>query len=113
MRVIATLLDIIDTAYRRHLLDVPTADPVISADTATDFAKIREQFDLSIPDRVLATALTAWTTLFGAVSFDVFDMYGRDTFADRAEIFDLTVDRLLHVLGFAAPRSNQEDRSVR
>ncbi|MFC6010247.1 TetR/AcrR family transcriptional regulator [Nocardia lasii] len=113
VRVIATLLAIIDTAYRRGALDVATAGPTISENTATDFAKIREQFGLAIPDRVLATALTAWTTLFGAVSFDVFDMYGRDTFADRAEIFDLTVEQLLRALGFAAPHSNQEDRSVR
>ncbi|PKV82526.1 TetR/AcrR family transcriptional regulator [Nocardia fluminea] len=113
VRVIATLLGIIDSAYRRGLLDSGVTDPAISPRTAADFATIREQFGLAIPDRVIASALTAWTTLFGAVNFDVFDMYGRDTFADRAEIFDLNVDRLLHLLGFVVPQPDHVDRSVR
>lgn len=113
IRVIAILLGIIDSAYRQGLLSVPVAGPAITPRTAADFAMIREQFGLAVPDPVIAAALTAWTTLFGAVNFDVFDMYGRDTFADRAEIFDLNIDQLLHLLGFVVPRPDDVDRSVR
>ncbi|MFD3701599.1 TetR/AcrR family transcriptional regulator [Nocardia sp. NPDC058658] len=113
VRVIATLLGIIDSAYRQGQLSVSASGPAITPRTAADFATIREQFGLSAPDRVIAVALTAWTTLFGAVNFDVFDMYGRDTFADRAEIFDLNVDQQLHLLGFVVPRPDDVDRSVR
>ncbi len=113
VRVIAILLDIVDSAYRQGLLTGPVLDPAISARTAADFATIREQVGLTAPDRVIAAALTAWTALFGAVNFDVFDMYGRDTFADRAEFFDLNIDQLLHLLGFVVPRLDDVDRSVR
>lgn len=113
VRVIAILLGIIDNAYRCGQLTGPALDPVISAQTAADFTTIREQFGLAVPDSVIASALTAWTTLFGAVNFDVFDMYGRDTFGNRAEIFDLIVDQLLLLLGFVVPRSDHVDRSVR
>ncbi|MFD3745465.1 TetR/AcrR family transcriptional regulator [Nocardia sp. NPDC058633] len=113
VRVIAILLDIVDSAYRRGQLSLPATDPAITPRTSADLAAIREQFGLLVPDRVIAAAITAWTTLFGAVNFDVFDMYGRDTFADRAEIFDLTIDQLLHLLGFVVPRQDDVDRSVR
>lgn len=113
IRVVANLLGIVDSAYRRGQISVPTAEPAITARTSADFVAIREQFNLAAPDQVIVAALTAWTTLFGAVNFDVFDMYGRDTFADRAEIFDLNIDQLLHLLGFAVPRPDHVDRSVR
>ncbi|MFD3594412.1 TetR/AcrR family transcriptional regulator [Nocardia sp. NPDC058640] len=112
VRVIATLLGIIDSAFRRGQL-TSGQDLAISPKTSADFATIREQFGLAAPDPVIAAALTAWTTLFGAVNFDVFDMYGRDTFADRAEIFDLNIDQLLRLLGFVVPCPQGVDRSVR
>ncbi|MGW6422232.1 TetR/AcrR family transcriptional regulator [Nocardia sp. NPDC055053] len=106
VRVIATLLGIVDSAYRAGQLSAPATEPVISASTTGDFSAIREQFGLAAPDWLIAVALTAWTTLFGAVNFDVFDMYGRDTFADRAEVFDLQVDQLLRMLGFTRVATN-------
>ncbi|MFF2083300.1 TetR/AcrR family transcriptional regulator [Nocardia sp. NPDC058176] len=112
-RVISTMLRVIDGAYRAGLLTPPGAEPAISARTAADFTAIREEFDLATPDWLFAAALGAWTTLFGAVNFDVFDMYGRDTFTDRAEIFDLQIEQLLGSLGFAVPRPVSTDRSVR
>ncbi|MFC4128235.1 TetR/AcrR family transcriptional regulator [Nocardia rhizosphaerae] len=101
IRVIATLLGIIDDAYRAEYLTPPSAEPIVSAPTAADFSAIRAQFGLAAPDWVIAAGLTVWTTLFGAVSFDVFDMYGRDTFADRAAVFELQIDQMLSMLGFA------------
>ncbi|WP_280300564.1 TetR/AcrR family transcriptional regulator [Nocardia neocaledoniensis] len=101
IRVIATLLGIVDSAYRAERLTDAGRSPAVSAPTAADLSAIRAQFGLVAPDWLLAAALTTWTTLFGAVNFDVFDMYGRDTFSDRAEIFELQLDQMLRILGFA------------
>ncbi|WP_336082410.1 TetR/AcrR family transcriptional regulator [Nocardia sp. SSK8] len=119
IRVIGVLLRIIDDAHRAGMLTVPTSTPAISARTAADFANIREQFALAVPDGLMVSVLTVWTTLFGAVNFDVFDMYGADTFADRTEVFDLQLDQLCHLLGFPSDGRSGEvipdtaDRSVR
>lgn len=102
IRVIGALLTIIDDAHRAGLLTPPAPAPALSPRTAADFATIRAQFGLTVPDGLMTAALTAWTTLFGAVNFDVFDMYGADTFADRAEVFEQQVDQLCHLLGFRA-----------
>ncbi|MFE3542807.1 TetR/AcrR family transcriptional regulator [Nocardia sp. NPDC059177] len=100
VRVIGALLAVIDGAYRAGQIGEPAVEPVVSARTAADFATIRAQFGMAVPDWLLVSGLTAWTTLFGAVNFDVFDMYGAGTFADRAEIFELQIDRICLLLGF-------------
>ncbi|GGK35164.1 TetR/AcrR family transcriptional regulator [Nocardia camponoti] len=99
VRVVSALIGIVDRAYRDGQLSGPLVDSAVSATTARDFDTIRAQFDLAIPDALLAVALTVWTTLFGAINFDVFDMYGTDTFTDRGEIFDLQVDSMVGLLG--------------
>ncbi|MEV0062472.1 WHG domain-containing protein [Nocardia sp. NPDC050718] len=101
IRVIATLLGIIDSAFRAGQLSAPAVEPVVSPAAAADFTAIRGQFGMAAPDWLIVAGLTTWTTLFGAVNFDVFDMYGRDTFADRAEVFELQIDQMLRMLGFA------------
>jgi len=40
-----------------------------------------------VPDKLLARGALVWTSLFGAVSFEVFGQYGADTFAARDELF--------------------------
>jgi hypothetical protein len=54
-----------------------------------------------VPDWVLARGLTVWCALFGAVSFDVFDMYGADTFTDRTQVFETHIAGLETLLGVA------------
>ncbi|MFC4373251.1 TetR/AcrR family transcriptional regulator [Nocardia halotolerans] len=100
VRVVAALLAIIDDAYRGDRLAPPANRSAVSARTSADFAAIRAEFGLTAPDWLIAAALAAWTGLFGAVTFDAFDMYGRDTFTDRAEVFELQVEGLLRMLGF-------------
>lgn len=101
-RVIVTLLTLFDAAHRRGLLAGPAADrPPVAGPLADDFVRIRNEFGLEVPDWLLARALTVWCALFGAVSFDVFDMYGADTFADRAQVFESHIAALEDLLGAA------------
>ena len=45
-----------------------------------------------------------WSSVFGAVSFEVFGQYGADTFGDPAQLFDHHLDVLLGTVGLA-PRA--------
>ncbi|WP_459550230.1 TetR/AcrR family transcriptional regulator [Nocardia sp. X0981] len=98
-RVIMTLLGIVEQAYQQGRLTRPVADPPIPGALAADFTRIREDLGRDMPDWVIARALTIWCTLFGAVSFDVFDMYGADTFTDRDQVFEVHIAALEALLG--------------
>ncbi|MEV3961692.1 WHG domain-containing protein [Nocardia sp. NPDC050193] len=101
-RVIVTLMGIFAAAHRRGLLVPPAADgPPPAGPLADDFVRIRAEFGLDVPDWVLARGLTVWCALFGAVSFDVFDMYGAGTFTDRAQVFETHIAGLETLLGVA------------
>ncbi|MGW1737406.1 TetR/AcrR family transcriptional regulator [Nocardia sp. NPDC001965] len=101
-RVIVTLMGLFDAAHRRGLLTPPTADrPPLTGPLVADFVRIRTEFGLDVPDWLLARGLTVWCALFGAVSFDVFDMYGADTFADRTQVFETHIAALEGLLGVA------------
>ncbi|GGK98141.1 TetR/AcrR family transcriptional regulator [Nocardia jinanensis] len=99
-RVIVTLMQLFDAAHRRGLLMPPAANLLpLSGPLAGDFVRIRAEFGLDVPDWLLARGLTVWCALFGAVSFDVFDMYGADTFADREQVFETHIAALETLLG--------------
>ncbi|MGW5381931.1 TetR/AcrR family transcriptional regulator [Nocardia sp. NPDC003963] len=101
-RVIVTLMGLFDAAHRRGLLVPPAAaGPPLAGPLAGDFVRIRAEFGLEVPDWLLARGLTVWCALFGAVSFDVFDMYGADTFSDRAQVFETHIAALETLLGVA------------
>lgn len=103
-RVIITLQSLFARAHRSGLLHAPAAKPHVSASLATNFAEIRNDLDLDIPDWLITRGVTFWASLFGAVSADVFDMYGTETFADRDELFELQLDALLDMLGYRPDR---------
>lgn len=66
-----------------------------------DLEAIRREFQLQMPATVLARFFTLWTGLFGAVSFDVFDQYGADTFSDRSALLRVQIDHLADLVGLA------------
>lgn len=99
-RVIATMQILFAHANRAGLLTAPARERPISSALANSFAAIRDAFGLDVPDWLIARGVTMWVGLFGAVTFDVFDQYGADTFADRAELFELQLDGLLDQLGY-------------
>ncbi|GAA2852138.1 TetR/AcrR family transcriptional regulator [Paenarthrobacter ilicis] len=88
-RVIVRLVGIFDAAYRAGALnaEVPPA-VVIPAALAEDLAAIRAGMNLEAPDAALARGVLVWTSVFGAISFEVFGQYGADTFTARDELFE-------------------------
>ncbi|MEU2034614.1 TetR/AcrR family transcriptional regulator [Nocardia amamiensis] len=98
-RVIAAMQTLFARAYATGKLAPPSREPRVSAPLAGSFARIRDEFQLELPDWLVVRGVTFWVGLFGAVSADVFDMYGLDTFADRDELFEHQLDALLDMLG--------------
>lgn len=87
-RVILSLMAIFDGAYRAGRLEAegqPAA--VVAPPLVADLAKIRTELGLAVPDGLLARGALVWTSLFGAISFEVFGQYGADTFTARDELF--------------------------
>jgi AcrR family transcriptional regulator len=97
-RVIYSLMGIIDSAYRAGKLAEPGAAVVDSA-LSEDLEAIRIELELAVPDALLARAALAWTSIFGAISFEVFGQYGADTFSAREELFEHHLDVLAGVAG--------------
>ncbi|MFE4194883.1 TetR/AcrR family transcriptional regulator [Paenarthrobacter sp. NPDC056912] len=99
-RVILRLVSVFDAAYRAGALD-PKVTPavVIPPALAADMDAIREQLNLAVPDAALARGVLVWTSVFGAVSFEVFGQYGADTFAARQELFEHQLGVLQGVVG--------------
>lgn len=98
-RVIITLQSLFDRAYRADRLQPPATEVRVTSRLATSFAQIRTELNVDIPDWLIVRGVTFWASLFGAVSADLFDMYGTETFADRDELFELQLDGLLDMLG--------------
>ncbi|MBB5916344.1 AcrR family transcriptional regulator [Nocardia transvalensis] len=100
-RVIRTLMHVLVNAYDTGHLTAPDPLPPVSPAMARDLARIRAEFALRPPDWVLVQGLSVWSGMFGAVSFDVFDMYGADTFTDRGEVFERQLDNLCAMAGLS------------
>lgn len=97
-RVIVILIDTIEQAWVAGALtppDTTTAPPTLDS----SIAAIRDEYGLTLPDDLLTRGVFAWAALFGAVSFEVFDQYGHDTFSDPAALFDHHLDVLAEALG--------------
>jgi AcrR family transcriptional regulator len=104
-RVVVALMAILDGAWRAGELSEagPEASAVVvTAPLAADLAKIRGEMGLAVPDAALATGALVWTSLFGAVSFEVFGQYGADTFAAGDELFERHLAVLARLLGLRA-----------
>ncbi|MET4095937.1 TetR/AcrR family transcriptional regulator [Arthrobacter sp. UYCu712] len=102
-RVVVALMTILDDAFRAGQLSVEgRRHPAVAAGLTGDLATIRAEFALAVPDDLLARGTLAWTSLFGAVSFEVFGQYGEETFTDRAELFGHHLAVLAEVAGLPA-----------
>ncbi|MDJ0315411.1 TetR/AcrR family transcriptional regulator [Arthrobacter sp. H35-D1] len=114
-RVVLRLVRLIEDAYKAGVLDdqMPGQTPgqtpgrrpgqAPAQAPAANFAAVREELALEVPDAVLARGILVWTALFGAVNFEVFGQYGAATFADPAALFELHLDSLAHILGLRHP----------
>lgn len=93
-RVIGALLAIFDAAS--------TDEDELAQSPATlhgSFEAIRADMGTTLSDRHLARGVLVWAALFGAVSFEVFDQYGADTFADREALFEYQLRALSTIAG--------------
>ena len=88
-RVIFRLVSIFDAAHRAGALKTQVSPAVVIPPAlAADMVSIRTELGITVPEPALARGVLAWTSVFGAVSFEVFGQYGRDTFSAREELFE-------------------------
>ena len=97
-RVPALLSRILADAWADGALaEVP--DVRLPVALARELRGVREQLGVEVPERLLARGMLLWSSVFGAVSFEVFGQYGSDTFGDPAQLFDHHLDVLLGTVG--------------
>jgi AcrR family transcriptional regulator len=88
-RVVVRLMALLDAAYRAGALkENPGLAVPVAGKLRDDFEAIRAEFHLELPSELLAKGALVWTSLFGAVSFEVFGQYGAETFKAREELFE-------------------------
>jgi AcrR family transcriptional regulator len=88
-RVIYGLMAIFDAAWRAGALRAePAPAAVVPTQLTADLKAIRAELGLALPDGLLARGALVWTSLFGAISFEVFGQYGEGTFTARDELFE-------------------------
>ncbi|WP_072805261.1 TetR/AcrR family transcriptional regulator [Rhodococcoides yunnanense] len=97
-RVIVKLVQIFDEAWREDRL-VARTTPASLSGLHGDFSDIRNEMGTDMSDDALARGVTVWASLFGAVSFDVFDQYGSDTFGARDQIFEYQLALFVELAG--------------
>lgn len=73
----------------------------VPAPLREDAERIGASYGVAVSDATLAAGVLAWVGLFGAVSFEVFGQYGRQTFSSPEAVFGAQVDLLAGVLGLA------------
>ncbi|WP_087872746.1 TetR/AcrR family transcriptional regulator [Arthrobacter globiformis] len=66
---------------------------------AADLGAIRRELNVGVPDVLLARGTLVWTSLFGAVSFEVFGQYGAGTFSAPDELFEHHIAVLADLAG--------------
>lgn len=75
-RVVLRLVRLIEDAYKAGVLDGQPHSRASAQAPAVNFAAVRAELELEVPDAVLASVIGVWTALFGAVNFEVFGQYG-------------------------------------
>lgn len=99
-RVVYRLVRIFDDAYRAGALSTEVAPGVVvPPGLAPDLLAIREGLGLAVPDTAVARGVLVWTSVFGAISFEVFGQYGADTFSARDELFEHQLAVLEGIVG--------------
>ncbi|MDO5751730.1 TetR/AcrR family transcriptional regulator [Arthrobacter sp.] len=118
-RVVLRLVHLIEGAYHAGAMEghmqgqtvgsatARKSDPALAQTPSANFAAVRAELGLEVPDDVLARGILVWAALFGAVNFEVFGQYGATTFADPGALFELHLDSLAKILGLQAAGTHQ------
>ncbi|MEV8182352.1 WHG domain-containing protein [Specibacter sp. NPDC078692] len=96
-RVVTRLVLILNEAYIAGELAAP--ERVLDPRLRADLAAIRQEMGVAMDDSALAAGVLAWSSLFGAVNFEVFGQYGAATFSVPAELFESHLDGLEAMVG--------------
>jgi AcrR family transcriptional regulator len=91
-------------AHEAGALDPPDDHPAAEA-FAADADRLRE-FIPNVPDATIARAVTAWTALYGWISFELFGQFN-NVILDRGPAFDQHVHNLAHYQGLPDPRPGE------
>ena len=97
-RVVFRLIGIFDAAHRDGAL-LPAASAAVVPSLSADFEAIRTELGLAVPHEILANGALVWTSIFGAVSFEVFGQYGPETFSARDQLFEHHLTVLAGLVG--------------
>ncbi|MDN5916067.1 MAG: TetR/AcrR family transcriptional regulator [Pseudonocardia sp.] len=86
-RTVTTLVTVLADAYTAGRLDTSTDPAPVPLDA--DVARARDTMGVGLPDEALLRLVTAWTALFGHVTFELFGqfenvLYQRDALFARA-----------------------------
>ena len=100
-RVVARLVEILTSAYADGTLRLPEPDG-IPGSLHADLDRIRSETGTDLPDAALARGILLWSSLFGAVSFEVFGQYGENTFAAPDDLFEHHLAVLAETVGLTA-----------
>jgi hypothetical protein len=99
-RVVYRLVRNFDAAHRAGALAAPAGPAVAVPETLSrDLAGIRSELGLEVPEELVTRGVLIWTSLFGAVSFEVFGQYGANTFEAREELFAHQLGLLAGIIG--------------
>ena len=93
---------IVSEAYRAGALRSPNSCPPPPGSFAADAAGLRDSILAGVPDEIIASALAAWTGLFGLLSFELFGQF-ENVITDRAAFFGHSVGCLGRLAGLAEP----------
>lgn len=96
-RVVVALTALLDTAFVEGRITESAGR--LPRSVRQDMDAIRREYGITLPAPLLARGFALWSSLFGAVSFDVFDQYGADTLSDRGAFFTHQVDTLADLVG--------------
>jgi AcrR family transcriptional regulator len=93
---------LVDAAETGALREAPLHGP-IPRSVRPDLTRLHATF-ATVPDAVIVRALTAWSALFGLVSFELFGQF-HDVIDANAEYFDVAVRELGAFVGLPVGRS--------
>lgn len=97
-RTAAVFGAIVSDAYRAGALAGTGPDPSLPESFAPDAARLRDAVLAGVPDEVAARALTAWASMFGLVSFELFGQF-ENVVTDRHAYFGYAAGCLARLIG--------------
>ncbi|QFG21806.1 TetR/AcrR family transcriptional regulator [Actinomadura sp. WMMB 499] len=95
---------IVTEAHAAGVLDPVGPCPPAPSAIAADMARIREGVGMAVPDDIAARAVTAWSALFGTLSFELFGTFN-NTIEDRDDYFDHSMALLARLIGLEMPQT--------